>query len=485
MFVLGIDVGTQGTRALIASLDGEILSESHADFPPSQIAPSETGHFEQDPHLWQEAALHVIGAAVHDFRQGGRDPQGIAALSVTSTSGTLCLVDEDGEAVGPAIMYSDTRAEAEAQEVQAAGAELAQKLGTRFSPSFALSRLRWMQHHQPERLARARWFASPTDLVIGWLSGEWGHSDWTNMLKWGYDAVDLRWPAFIEDDLGLPMEKFPAVQGPGSAVGRVTSAVGAETGLSTETLVVAGATDGTASLLASGAAAPGDWSSTLGTTLVLKGVSESLLRDPLGRIYCHRHPDGYWLPGGASSTGADCLAQRFDAERLSQLNAEARRHTPTDLLIYPLMRRGERFPFQEPEATGFMLGETEEEGAYFAAHLEGMAYVERLAYEIVEGLGASVGDTIYAAGGGTRSATGLQIRADVLGRRLQVPETPAGAMGAAILAARAAGYDSVVEATKGMVNYRQTVEPRRSLAPAYQERYQRFIQACRERGYLT
>ncbi len=485
MFVLGVDVGTQGARALIASLHGEILSEAHADFPPSQVAPSETGRFEQNPHLWREAAWDVIAAAVHDFREADRDPQEIAALAVTSTSGTLCLVDEAGEPVGPAIMYSDTRAGAEAEEVQAAGAKLAQKLGTRFSPSFALSRLRWLQHHQPERLDRARWFTSPTDLVIGWLSGEWGNSDWTNMLKWGYDVVDLQWPAFIEEKLGLPMEKFPTVQRPGEAMGRVTSAVSERTGLSTETLVVSGATDGTASLLASGAAAPGDWNSTLGTTLVLKGVSESLLRDPLGRIYCHRHPDGYWLPGGASSTGADCLAQRFDAQRFPQLNVEARRHTPTDLLIYPLMRRGERFPFQKPEATGFMLGETEDEGALFAAHLEGLAYVERLAYQVVRDLGAPVGDTIYAAGGGTCSATGLQIRADVLGKRLRVPQTPAGAMGAAILAARAAGYDGVVEATKKMVHYRQTVEPRRSLAPAYEARYRRFLQACRERGYLV
>ncbi len=485
MFVLGIDVGTQGARALIGDLDGQIAGEAHTDFSASQIAPSDKGRFDQDPHLWRDAALDVIGAAVRDFREGGRHPQEIAALSATSTSGTLCLVDEAGEPVGPAIMYSDTRARAEAGEVQAAGAELAQKLGTRFSPSFALSRLRWLQHHEPERLSRARWFASPTDLIIGWLSGEWGCSDWSNMLKWGYDVVDLQWPAFIEDELGLPMEKLPTVQAPGSAVGRVAPAASAETGLSTETLVVSGATDGTASLLASGAAAPGDWNSTLGTTLVLKGVSESLLRDPLGRIYCHRHPDGYWLPGGASSTGADCLAQRFDAERLPLLNEEARRRTPTDLLIYPLMRRGERFPFQQPEATGFMLGEAEDEGTYFAAHLEGLAYVERLAYEVVQDLGASVGDTIYAAGGGTRSATSLQIRADVLRRRLRVPETPAGAMGAAILAARAAGYDSVVEATKGMVHYRQSVEPRRFLAPAYEERYQSFVQACRERGYLT
>lgn len=229
---------------------------------------------------------------------------------------------------------------------------------------------------------------------------------------------------------------------------------------------------------------PGDWNSTLGTTLVLKGVSKSLLRDPLGRIYCHRHPDGYWLPGGASSTGADCLTQRFDEHRFPELNQAAARHTPTDLLIYPLMRQGERFPFQKPEATGFILGDTDEEAVYFAAHLEGLAYVERLAYEVVQDLGAPVGDTIHVAGGGTHSATGLQIRADVLGKQLRVPEVPAGAMGAAILAARGAAFDQATEAAKKMVHYGQIVEPRPSLSPAYLERYRRFLQACRERGYI-
>lgn len=209
MFVLGIDIGTQGARALITDLDGHVQNEARSDFPLSQITPSDTGRFEQDPQVWREAAFEVIGTAVAGFCEAGHPAEAIVALSVTSTSGTLCLVDEGGEPVGPAIMYSDTRASAEAKEVQAAGAELASKLGTRFSPSFALSRLRWIQRHQPERLERARWCASPTDLVIGWLSGEWGYSDWTNMLKWGYDVVDLRWPEFIHQKLGMPMNKLP------------------------------------------------------------------------------------------------------------------------------------------------------------------------------------------------------------------------------------------------------------------------------------
>jgi xylulokinase len=304
------------------------------------------------------------------------------------------------------------------------------------------------------------------------------------MLKTGYDVAELRWPAFIGDALGLPAEKLPRVVAPGEVVGQVSATAAAATGLAPGTRVVAGATDGTASQLASGAVAPGDWNSTLGTTLVLKGVSERLLCDPLGRLYSHRHPDGYWLPGGASSTGADCIAQRFDAVRLPALDEGALAADPTELILYPLARRGERFPFLQPEAAGFQLGEAADETTLFAAHLEGLAYVERLAYEVIQGLGAPVGETIYVAGGAVRGRAALQIRADVLGRRLQVPEVPAGAMGAAILAARAVGFGRVADAARAMVRPSREVLPRRERRAAYDVRYGRFLAACRERGYL-
>lgn len=484
MFVLGIDIGTQGAHALIADLDGRVVAEAHRTFARQQTASTQPGRFEQAPELWRTAMFDVVSETITHLIEGGHPAEAIAALSVTSTSGTLCLVDAQGEPVGPAIMYSDVRADAAAEEVQAAGTDWAEKLGTRFNASFALSKLRWIQQNEPGRLERARWCLSPADLLIGWLCGEWGHTDWTNALKWGYDVIDLRWPDFIAHKLGLPLDKFPQVCPPGSVIGHVSPKASSLTGLSPRTLVVAGSTDGTASQLASGAVAPGDWNSTLGTTLVLKGVSANLLRDPLGRIYCHRHPDGYWLPGGASSTGADCLAQRFPAERLPELNEAALRHSPTNLVLYPLVRRGERLPFSKPDAMGFTLGEANDEEIYFTAHLEGLAYVERLAYEVVQGLGATVGDTLYVAGGGTRSMAGLQIRSDVLGKVLRIPEVPAGAMGAAILAGRGCAYQRVMDAATRMVRYAELVEPRTSYRVAYEERYQRFVAACRERGYL-
>ncbi len=485
MFVMGIDLGTQGARAIITNLEGQVNSEAVSDFPLDQIASSSPGCFEQEPRVWRQALYDALTQAVAIFSGAGNSPEAIAALSVTSTSGTVCLIDADGEPVGPAIMYSDSRASRAAAEVQAVAGDVAIKLGTGFTASFALSKLRWLQHEHPERLERARWFLSPTDVVIGWLSGNWGYTDWTNALKWGYDVIDLRWPELIERDLHLPLDKFPAVQAPGTPIGHITAEAAARTGLRAGTPVMAGSTDGTASQLASGAVRPGDWNSTLGTTLVLKGVSEHLLRDPLGRIYCHRHPDGYWLPGGASSTGADCLTQRFDARHLDVLNRAALAHSPTDLIIYPLMRRGERFPFTNPDATGFCLGETDDEATYFAAHLEGIAYVERLAYEVIEGLGAPVGETLYVAGGGTHSLAGLQIRADVLNKSLRVPQVPSGAMGAAILAARGRFFPSVGEAAAQMIHYERVVEPRPDYRSAYTQRYARFLDACRARGYLA
>ena len=167
MFVLGLDVGTQGARAIIVDLEGRVNSEASSAFPAEQLAAPVPGHFEQDPRQWREAAFAAIAAAVGHFTASGNDVAAIATLSVTSTSGTLCLVDERGEPVGTAMMYSDSRASASAEEVQAAGAALAEKLGTRFNASFALSKLRWVQRYEPERLTQARWCLSPTDLVIG------------------------------------------------------------------------------------------------------------------------------------------------------------------------------------------------------------------------------------------------------------------------------------------------------------------------------
>jgi D-ribulokinase len=492
---IGIDIGTQGARVVACDERGEIVTHAEAGFPPqrNEVAARSMpeGWAEQEPAGWWTAAVDCL-RRVTSALTGGE----IGGVSVTSTSGTVCLLDAAGEPLRAAIMYNDPRAGAEAVEVDRAGAALAAKLGYRFTASFALPRLVWLRRHEPALFERARYLASPTDFLVGRLCGEYGVTDYSNALKTGYDLIENCWPAFIEAELGIPAARLPAVVAPGARIGAVTSQAAAQTGLPVGTAVFAGMTDGCASQVSTGAVGPGQWNSTLGTTLVIKGVTRELLRDPDGRVYCHRHPDGYWLPGGASNTGGECIARRFDAGQLDALNAAALGCAPTGLLVYPLARTGERFPFARPRAEGFVINKSAADAPanapaaatfpveLYTAHLEGVGYVERLAYEVLAGLGGEIGDEIYVAGGANHSAAWLQLRADILQKTLLVPDAGGGAKGAAIVAASGARYGGIQPAAAAMVRIERRIDPRPALAAAYDERYAAFCAACRERGYL-
>ncbi|MBK9712230.1 MAG: carbohydrate kinase [Kouleothrix sp.] len=476
--VVGIDVGTQGVRVQIADSVGRVVAQvSHS--VPSQL--SADGWFEQDPdHWWRAAALGLRQATA---ALGSRSAA-LAALSITATSGTICLLDGRGRALRPAIMYSDRRATAEAELLNQAGAALASKLGYRFDASFGLPKLLWLQRHEPEACAAARYYAHSGDVLVGRLTGEYGTSDWSQALKSGYDLADLRWPDFIGAELGLAVDRLPRVVSPGVVIGRVTPGVAAATGLPAGLPVVAGMTDGCAAQMAGGASEPGQWLSVLGTTLVIKGVTSTLLRDPAGRFYSHRHPAGMWLPGGASNTGGEVLARRFAGADLAAMDAKAARLTPSGLICYPLERVGERFPFAHPQARGFMVGTAETPEREYTACLEGVAYLERLAYETLEALGAPILGPVRVAGGGARSRVWLQIRADVFNHPLAVPQQVDAAFGAAVLAASASLYADLATAARAMVHVGEVITPRLD-AERYAEPYRQFVAACRERGYLV
>ncbi len=484
MYILGVDVGTQGARALICDSDGVVVARAERPFVSRSPEDLPSGWFEQRPSDWWAATTRCLQRISQLAKGSGIDTTALAGLSVTSTSGTVCLVDEAGEVIRPALMYNDSRALGEAEEVNQVGAALADKLGYCFSSSFALPKLLWLQRHESARFYRARHFLSPTDFVTGRLTGRFGVTDYSNALKTGYDLIDDQWPDFIAADLGIPEGPLPRVVAPGTEIGAVCPEAAGQTGLPAGTPVLAGMTDGCASQMSTGAVAPGQWSSTLGTTLVIKGVTRELLRDPLGRVYCHRHPEGHWLPGGASNTGGESISVRFDPADLDRLNAGVLDVAPTSLIVYPLVRRGERFPFAEPEAQGFVIGQPAGDLELYAAHLEGVAYVERLAYQVLEDLGAEIGGEIYAAGGATASRPWLQLRADVLGKMLRVPEMSGGAFGAAVVAAGSTFWHGLVPAARAMVHIDEDVEPRVTHQAAYDERYAAFCEACRERGYL-
>jgi xylulokinase len=382
-------------------------------------------------------------------------------------------------------MYNDARSRDLVPEVRRAGVVLEERLGLVFDASFALPKILWLARERPAVFARARHCVHAADFIVGRLTGEHGISDHSNSLKTGYDVIEGRWPAFIGRDLGIPLVKLPRVLTPGALAGRVGAEGAAASGLPSGTPVLAGATDGMAAQIASGAVEPGTWNSSLGTTLVVKWITKALVRDPEGRIYSHRHPEGWWMPGGASNTGAEWIGKEFPGEALPELDARAAGRLPTRIVRYPLARRGERFPFRRPEAEGFLLGKPRDRIEAFAAGLEGTAFLERLAYETLIEIGAAVGDRIHVTGGGARSEVWLRVRASVLGRTLLRPAISETAMGAALLAASGVWFGTLSRAARAMVRIGAAVEPDPELRRAYGDVYETFLSELRHRGYLS
>lgn len=486
---IGVDLGTSGVRALAADDTGTVAASAARPLTSSRRG----GRHEQDPRAWIDASVAVlaeIAAAV--------DPRRVAGIAVDATSGTVVLADGPGpEAafLGPGVMYDDDRGAGYAARAQEAGAATWERLGHRIGGTWALPTVLALLAEHPGGHVRHQ-----VDVVTGALVGTAVATDAANALKTGYDAVDGRWPAEVLAGLGLDPDRLPPVVAPGTPLGGLGPRAAVETGLCPDTPVVAGTTDGCAAQFGAGAVAPGAWNAVLGTTLVLKGVSAQLLRDPSGAVYCHRGPQaGWWLPGGASSTGAGVLPELLDPGRFDALTASLRDDPPGEVPVaYPLVGRGERFPFAAPDAEGFWLdGDRPRplvellgargERTTFAALAEGVALVERLCFEHVAALGADVSGPRTITGGATRNPWWNQRRADLLGVPLRRPRHDHPALGAALLARAgvdaAGGEPDLVAAAAAMVHTEQVTAPRRD--DALEHRYARFRRALVDRGWWS
>jgi sugar (pentulose or hexulose) kinase len=393
------------------------------------------------------------------------------------------LADESCEPVGPALAYDDARAVAEAARAQEVGRERWESIGLRIAPSFSLAKLAWLAARDGG-LDGAAHAWSGADLVVARLLGRAGPTDWSHALKGGYDLVRREWPVDVYEALGVPPSVLPPVRPPASAAGRVCADAAAETGLPAGCEVRLGMTDGCAAQLAAGAVVPGRYVGVLGTTLVIKGVSTELVHDPTGAVYSHLHPDGSWLPGGASNTGGEALA-RFGAANLAELDRLAARRGPARCVTYPLARTGERFPFLEPAAEGFTVRDPADETEAYRAALEGVAFVERLAHERLATLGAPAEGPMATAGAASRSAVWNRIRATVLDRVVVVPATPTSAFGAALLAAAGTLHEDLASAARAMVSHVDEVEPDRRERAGLDDSYARFTDELAKRGWIT
>jgi sugar (pentulose or hexulose) kinase len=483
--VLGIDIEFEGARVVLADTAGHVLADARQDYARGAIPGLPAGYLEQSPDDWWEAVRACLRKVIAESRRQGHNLERIVAGAVASTSGTVVLLDDDHHPLRPALMHVDQRAQAEAEEVNAESAALRRKLGYRFDASFTLPKLIWLARHEPEVWKKTRHVAHAGDYLVGKITGVFDITDQNSALKTGFDLLDFTWPSFIESRFGIDRTRLPQVIRSGETIGRVSKECAEETGLAETTRIVAGMTGKGACQIASGARHVGDWNTLLNTPLVIKGLSKRLLVDPLGRVYCHLHPMGYWMPSSASNVGAGVLDERFPNIHKADLGRTAFSAVPTGLLIYPLRGKGELLPFDYLDAEGFVEGEAQSEQELYTAHLEGFAYVERLTYGILSALGAEIRERIYTTGVGAENLEWMQIRADVMGMECARAMNANAAMGSAIVAASRTHFRNIVDASAQMIHLDRVINPRPQMVARYTDSYQSFLDACRRHGYTS
>jgi len=476
-YFIGIDVGTQGARAVLIDATGDVLGSGEQAFPLNNQSREE-----QSPEQWWRDCMLCLQQVIGQVRTA-INLQDVVAISVTSTSGTIIPIDKNNEPLHNAIMYSDPRSAEEAGFCKKVALAANSDGYTAFNASSGLPKMVWFINRYPGKVEQLGKFIHAADFIIGKLCGRYEVTDYTNALKSGYDVRKKEWPAYIWEKLPIQQNWLQTVQPSGTTVANILPELATALGLPKNMQVVAGMTDGCAAQIASGAVQVGDWNTTIGTTLVIKGVTTREINDRQGRLYCHRHPEGYWMPGGASNTGADWVTRDF-GNNLGELTRQAAVVVPTSHMAWPLKQQGERFPFIAPQATGFHpVGLPPAE--LFAACMEGVAYIEKYAFEVIEQLSGENVSAVFTAGGASNSELWLQIRSNVLQLPVYKMKHVTGAVGAAIIAASQTHFTSLTEAAKALTQIEKEVYPQPGMVAIYQQNYQQFINILAGKGYIS
>jgi sugar (pentulose or hexulose) kinase len=401
-FFLGLDFGTSGARACVLGEADEPVYESRTAYADPA-----------DPRHWREVLSELIEGLPAEIRAG------LSALAIDGTSGTLLATDASFEPVSPALLYNDSRATSEAQEIS----------NPQFGPTSGLAKRVWLARHFPG----AAFCFHQADWLAALLTGKGGITDYHNALKSGFDVENLQWPDWVSLLPGGHWQQKVLV--PGGVIGPLDPVAAKRLGINPACVVRAGTTDSIAAFIAAGMKEPGEAVTSLGTTLVLKLLSEKRVEEPASGVYSHRF-GSLWLAGGASNTGGGVLRQFFSVEELRRFSAAIDPNRPSGLDYYPLPRPGDRFPVNDPRLAPRLEPRPQSDAEFLHGLLEGMARIEAQGYRKLMELGASLLNKVTTAGGGAHNETWRQIRQRLLGVPVLVAKHPEAAYGTARLARR-------------------------------------------------
>ena len=450
-FVLGLDVSTTATKAVLVDETGTVRGIGSVEYPFHVPRPLWS---EQDPELWWRGCGDAIGSVLAATGAAGKD---VAALGLTGQMHGAVLLDDAGSVLRPAILWNDQRTAAECDAIRAAvGAErLVAITGNDALAGFTAPKLVWVRDHEPDVWRRVAHVLLPKDYVRYRLTGDYAldKADGSGTILFDLAARD--WSAEVVTALGIDPAWLPATfEGP-SVTGLLHVAAAAATGLRPGTPVVAGGGDQAANAVGVGAVEPGTVALSLGTSGVIFAPTDAPLVEPSGRVhaFCHAVPGRWHLmsvmlsAAGSLRWFRDTLAPGVGFAELVAMAAEVPAGSE-GLLFLPYLT-GERSPHPDPLARGAFVGLTlgHDRRHMTRAVLEGVAYGLRDGRDLMVEAGMAPPAQIRASGGGTASPLWCQILADVLGAEIATVSTTEGAaFGAALLAGVGAGWDPSVEA---------------------------------------
>jgi xylulokinase len=478
--VLGIDVGTGGTRAVVVDREGKILSSATSEHVP--FASPKTGWAEQDPHDWWRAAGEAIRAALKPVPGGN-----VVCAGLAGQMHGAVLLDSRGEVLRPSLIWCDVRTQTQCDWLNSKFSErkIIELTCNPALANFTLTKLLWVRDNEPEVWKRFEKVLLPKDYVRFRMTGEHAmdvaEASGTLML----DVAHRRWSDEMMAMVDIPMSSLPKLCESPEVCARISDKGAAHTGLKAGTPVVGGAGDQAGGAVGMGVVRAGAVSATIGTSGVVFAATDNPAMDPKGRVhtFCHAVP-GRWHVMGVTQAAGQSL--RWMRELLKngsnldydQLTREAAQVAPgSDGVLWAPYLMGERTPHLDPNARGTLTGlsASHTRGHVTRAVLEGVAFSLKDTFSLFAAMKVPV-NNVRLGGGGARSELWRQIQADVYGYEVEILAAEEGAAygGALLAGVGAKWWNSVEEACDRVVEVQQRVKPNPLAAAAVDKQYENY-----------
>ncbi|WP_394778090.1 gluconokinase [Undibacterium sp.] len=463
-YMLGVDIGTTSTKAVLFSHAGAVVSQHAVEYP---LISSEPGMAEQDPVQIHAAVLETIRQAVALAKA---QPEDITVVSFSAAMHSLIAVDEDDGLLSNSITWADNRASEWARRIKQdmGGHDIYLRTGTPIHPMSPLCKLVWLRNEQPELFARTARFVGIKEYVFFRLFGQW-LVDYSIASATGlFNLRQLDWDQGALQLAGIDPGQLSALAPTTHSLSGLAPEVATQLGLDANTPFVLGANDGVLSNLGVNAIHPGQVAVTIGTSGAMRTVVDKPVTDPSGSTFCYALTEQHWVVGGPVNNGGNVF--RWVRDELATAEADAARQAGIDpydaltaiaaavppgaagLLFHPYLA-GERAPLWNADLRGsyFGLASHHRKEHMIRAALEGVIFN---LYSILPAVEQLIGPTqrMMATGGFARSALWRQMMADIFDREVVVPESvESSCLGAAVLGLFALGKIASLDVISDMV----------------------------------